>query len=126
MPYCPKCASEFQPGVERCSDCGVPLVESPPDREPVPLVEVFRALTRASAERVCAVILDGMECFIRERGSFAFPTAAMAAGLLFIAVPDDQAERARQLIREAIEDGAITDADGAPMEPDEEPLRGEP
>lgn len=126
MPYCPNCASEFRPGVERCSDCDVPLVESPPDREPAPLVEVFRALNRASAERVCAVILDGLECFIRERGSFAFPTASMASGLHFIAVPGDQAERARQLVREAIEDGAITAADGVPLEPEEEPPRGRP
>ncbi|MDH4222012.1 MAG: DUF2007 domain-containing protein [candidate division Zixibacteria bacterium] len=26
MPYCPKCKAEFEPGIERCSDCDLPLV----------------------------------------------------------------------------------------------------
>jgi hypothetical protein len=119
MPYCPSCRSEYQPGVERCAECDVALVESLPDDEPAELVEVFRAETRASAERVCAVILDGIECFVRERGSRAFPSVSMSAGLLFIAVPTDQADRAWQLLDEAVEDGAVTASDGEVLEPEE-------
>lgn len=26
MPFCPNCEAEYQPGIEACSDCGVPLV----------------------------------------------------------------------------------------------------
>lgn len=28
MPFCPHCEAEYQPGIEACSDCGVPLVPS--------------------------------------------------------------------------------------------------
>ena len=91
------------------------MVEYRPDLAPVALQEVFRAETRAAAERICAVILDGLECFVRDRSSHAFPTASLEAGLLFVAVPADQAERARQLLREAVEDGALIATDGAPL-----------
>ncbi|MFB3881455.1 MAG: hypothetical protein ACE149_09325 [Armatimonadota bacterium] len=30
MAYCPKCLSEYRPGVTRCSDCGESLVASDP------------------------------------------------------------------------------------------------
>ncbi len=30
MPYCPSCGQEFVPGVDRCTDCDVPLQATPP------------------------------------------------------------------------------------------------
>jgi hypothetical protein len=115
MPYCPNCRSEYEPGIERCSDCDVALVDALPDGEPAPLEEVFRADSQAAAQRICAVILDGVECFVRQRGSRAFPTASMAQGLFFIAVPAEHADRARDLIAEALNDGALTTGDGEPL-----------
>jgi hypothetical protein len=126
MPYCPTCKSEYRPGIERCSDCDVALVDAPPDAEPAPLEEVFRADSQAAAQRICAVILDGLECFVRERGSRAFPTASMAKGLFFIAVPADQADRARDLIAEALNDGALTSEDGEPLGLEVEEVPEEP
>lgn len=119
MPYCPVCKSEFESGIERCSDCGAPLVENLPDQEPAPLVEVFRAESQAAAERVCAVILDGLECFVRDRSSRAFPTDSMGKGLSFVAVPGEHVERALTLIKDAVQDGALTEADGEPLDPEE-------
>ncbi|MFH0931204.1 MAG: DUF2007 domain-containing protein [Candidatus Zixiibacteriota bacterium] len=31
MPYCPKCKTEYNPGIEKCSDCDLPLVEKLPE-----------------------------------------------------------------------------------------------
>ena len=31
MPYCPKCKAEYKPGIKRCSDCDIPLVEELPE-----------------------------------------------------------------------------------------------
>ena len=35
MPYCPKCGFEYEPGIEKCPDCGVPLVDELPPTESV-------------------------------------------------------------------------------------------
>lgn len=35
MPFCPKCRTEYVPGVRTCADCGIPLVASLPP-EPTP------------------------------------------------------------------------------------------
>ena len=34
MPYCPKCKAEYKPGVEKCSDCNLPLVDKLPQETP--------------------------------------------------------------------------------------------
>ncbi len=34
MPYCPKCKTEYNPGIEKCSDCDLPLVEELPEESP--------------------------------------------------------------------------------------------
>lgn len=32
MPWCPKCAREYMPGVDLCSDCGCPLTDRKPEK----------------------------------------------------------------------------------------------
>jgi hypothetical protein len=34
MPYCPKCKTEYNTGIEKCSDCDLPLVEELPEESP--------------------------------------------------------------------------------------------
>ncbi len=31
MPYCPKCKTEYNPGIEKCSDCDLRLVDELPE-----------------------------------------------------------------------------------------------
>ena len=38
--HCPKCGAEYRPGFTTCADCGVPLVDQPP--EPKVVKPVFR------------------------------------------------------------------------------------
>jgi len=112
MAYCPECRTEYLAGIKVCADCGAPLVDALSDESPAPLKEVFRSSDFQAAQRVCAVVLHAFETFIRSRESRAFPTPATAVGEDAIAVPADQAERAVQVLREAIEDGVITPEDG--------------
>ncbi len=37
--YCPKCRAEFREGISKCSDCGVPLVDTLPPKGPEPVPE---------------------------------------------------------------------------------------
>ena len=38
MPWCPKCKTEYQEGIEVCADCGTPLVDELPDEEEMRVV----------------------------------------------------------------------------------------
>ena len=39
--FCPKCGAEYVAGFTECSDCLVPLVDSPPKPESTPAPEIF-------------------------------------------------------------------------------------
>jgi len=94
------------------------LPEDPRDAAPLPedLVEVYRCASREVADRVCTVILDGVEGYVHDRASHAFPTPSVSVGQVFVAVPEVQFGRARQLLGEAIEDGALGPDDGEIVE----------
>ena len=111
MPYCPECRAEYQAGIEKCTDCGVALVEQLPDAEQE-LLEVFRCADEATAERICSVVLHEVSTLIRSRTSTAFPTPGVTLGQHYIAVGVADWERSRTLLQEAIDDGAITEEDG--------------
>jgi hypothetical protein len=111
MPYCPDCQAEYQAGIAKCADCDVALVEKLPEGE-VELREVFRCTNQAAAQRICGVVLHELRTFIRSRASSAFPTPGISLGQEYIAVETTGWERACGLLREAIEDGAISAEDG--------------
>jgi hypothetical protein len=85
-------------------------MDAPPAAEP--LVEVFLCSEPATAQRVSAVVLDELRTFLRSRSNSAFPTPGVS-GQELIAVEARDAARARQLLTEAYEDGALTEQDGA-------------
>lgn len=57
MPYCPNCKAEYNPGVKKCSDCDVSLVEKlpvEPEETPEPIKYV---LLRTLPSRLYAEML---------------------------------------------------------------------
>ena len=57
MPYCPNCKAEYNAGINKCSDCGVSLVEKLPE-EPEEVIEpVNYKLLRNLPSRLYAEML---------------------------------------------------------------------
>jgi len=56
MPYCPKCLSEYNPGLTSCSDCECELVEALPQPLSSEPIAVFHAATAQEAEIVAATL----------------------------------------------------------------------
>ena len=88
--------------------------DAPQDQDQEQLVEVYRCSNAMEADAAIIEVLEeeGIECFRRDRVSQALPAPDSEPGAYFIAVPAEDAERARALLREAIEDEALDGAAG--------------
>ena len=82
------------------------------------LVEVYRCSGEMEADRAMVEVLqpEGIEAFRRDRVSRALPAPDAEPGNFFIAVPESQTGRARELLREALEDGALDADEGEVIE----------
>jgi len=60
--FCPKCKAEYVQGIERCSDCGVSLVDQMPEPEAVPEVNLVELLRTPNIIELTVVksLLDSM------------------------------------------------------------------
>lgn len=56
MPYCPKCLSEYDPGLTSCGDCDCELVDALPEPSSSEPIAVFHAATAQEAEIVAATL----------------------------------------------------------------------
>lgn len=121
MPYCPSCRSEYRAGTTSCADCGEKLVEALPEEKDRPLgerVDIYVCSSQPLATRVLAVLEDGgIGGLVRFRGSTAFPMTAGTENQHIIAVREDDAASAIELIRAAIADEVIDD-DGELLTPE--------
>jgi hypothetical protein len=84
------------------------MSERPLSPQDVDLVEIYHTHNSLDADVIRDEILgpNGVRCAILDRTSRAFPTPTMM-GALYIAVADEDAERARGLLREALAAGVI-------------------
>ncbi len=60
--FCPKCKAEYVQGIERCSDCDVPLVDQMPVTQAVPEVKLVELLRTPNIIELTVVksLLDSM------------------------------------------------------------------
>ena len=124
MPWCPDCGAEYREGFNRCSECGVSLVDAPPVRlqppeEPGPAWVEVASYTTAEEARLAQGLLEGQgiaaEVVDRHVVLNPFPQVDEAEVLLLVA-PED-AERADAVLAQAeagddtLSEDVDTDAD---------------
>ena len=72
--YCPECRTEFREGIEKCSDCGVSLVDhlEPVDHSHEEMVSVLDAIDTEQL-LIAKTVLDGagIENLVKDRGATA-------------------------------------------------------
>jgi hypothetical protein len=86
MPWCPDCRTEYDPGIEFCSDCGAALVATLPPQdegeEPVVVLDADSAIEAQVAKATLEA--EGIPAFVQT------PTLAIPGDNL---VDDDNPER---------------------------------
>jgi hypothetical protein len=105
LPYCPICGSEYEAGVESCTDCDSPLVERPPlenpDADPdATLVEICEASGDKEAFVIRGLLeSEGIWCSLgSDIPHTVLPINVDGLGTVRIFVSEKDAERAVQLI----------------------------
>ncbi len=112
MPFCPSCRTEYKTGVTTCADDGSTLVDTlPPDElASAQLDEIYATYHEIEADRIHALLEDeGIACYVRSLRRAAFPTQAGSEAPTRVAVPQDQVEKALELIRQARTDSVLSD-----------------
>ena len=116
MPYCPKCKTEYNPGIEKCSDCDLRLVdelpEEPSEEPPEETVEkVEYKLLRNLPGRVYAEMLkeslrnSGIISVIKGDDFYITGGSYSTMSLVEISlwVPKEDWERANQIADEMLD-----------------------
>ena len=120
MPWCPQCNTEYREGFERCSDCGVALVATPPPAEedvkfgPEWIAvggytsdeEAWLAHGLLGKKGIRAVVVD------RRVVLYRFPTADTGEVLLLVA-PEDAERADQELARAEAGEDQVSDEDVA-------------
>ncbi len=110
MPFCPICRNEYERGIEKCTDCGVSLVENaPPEHDDAvpnaPLVEIYQAAGDKEAFVIKSLLeSEGIICSLSsDIPHTVMPFNIDGLGAVRITVVESDADRARQIISEYAE-----------------------
>jgi len=120
MPYCPVCRMEYRPGVERCPDCDVPLVdELPPEPElewdATEWTTVEEVGNRATAAIVEGFLLqEGFPVRILDRSDTELATTLGELAQIEVQVPIGDLDRALTVL--ARRDETLQEEDQAARE----------
>lgn len=114
MPFCPSCEAEYRDEVTVCPACNTALV---PALDPAgvgeEMADVYVCYDEQLAERIVAMLkASGIEPLVRDRTSHAFPTTMGTSSERRVAVLVSEADRARRVLRDALEDGVLHSTDG--------------
>lgn len=115
MSFCPICKSEFINGITYCSDCKTSLVSKLEDEENDKLenfkmVEIYKLSDGIEISLVTDLLLDNeIECQVRDMHIAPYPVSVGAASEVRIVVLEDDAKRAREIIKQAREDNYISE-----------------
>jgi len=113
MPYCPNCKSEYVEGTTKCADCDVLLVPGPPPSEEEEavdnqeLVPVYYPKDEVEAKIVRGALeAEGIRAWeAADLTTEMFPFDVDTLGTDAIGVLASDVERAKDVIREALEIG---------------------
>jgi uncharacterized Zn finger protein (UPF0148 family) len=103
MPYCPKCGFEYEPGIEKCPDCGTNLVDKLPEEkspENAEYVPIRTLPSRLYAEMVQeALKKEGIPSLIKSDDiAITFPSYGTTSAVpVALWVPKDKVERSQEI-----------------------------
>ena len=96
--FCPSCGCEYEPGVYRCGDCRVPLVEEPPAPRRVEFEEVLATYNPGDVAVIRAVLdSEGLTYFFKGE-SFAHLRPLVDPARLMVC--KDEVETARRILKD--------------------------
>ena len=110
MPFCPNCRGEYEDGIRECPDCQIELVDflTPEDADADPETHLVAVFTAAGDEEGLVVkgLLEseGISCSVSsDVPHTVLPLNVDGLGAVRITVAQEDAERARQIIQEHME-----------------------
>lgn len=105
--FCPKCKSEFKPGIKHCPECEVELVKILPNEEHVDFVKVFESADPGLTAIIKSILEDAdiqyfvtgenMQSILGAKFEFAF--GADIGNAVFLVSKNDE-QTAIQLLKE--------------------------
>jgi hypothetical protein len=110
--FCPICKAEYTDEITICSDCGAKLLPKLPEQRPVPRCEMVNLYSPNSQPELAMLksILeaDGIEYFVKNElyGSLWAGIQIPLVNSRIIMCPNDQYERAAELIRDYLDNTA--------------------
>ena len=114
MPFCPSCEAEYRENVRVCPACATTLVEQlEATGSPEDSVDVYECYDVQLAPRAVELLREGgLEPFVRDTASTAFPVRVGTSSEQRIAVVAHNVARAREILSGAVADGVLATEDG--------------
>lgn len=106
MPFCPVCRMEYEPGIERCPDCGEPLVDQLPPEPEAQWDATEWETVEEVGDRATAAIIEGFllqqgfPVRILDRSDTEFATTLGELAKIEVQVPIADLERALAVLAE--------------------------
>lgn len=101
--FCPKCKAEYNPGITKCADCDVPLVDKLPEEKelpPKPPYKQLKALFNTAEIAVIKSILDDAKIDYYFRGERFQAMHVPLVDPAILMIREDQFEAVKKLLEE--------------------------